>query len=114
MKSSSAPPLIKPPDQTAARNCLFTNLLVLPGLGSILAGRLVGWLQAPLALTGFVLTNVWVVLFAVAWFQTGEIPQNGGPHIWLGLLGVTLFAVTWVWSLITGLSMLRKSRGSDP
>jgi len=78
-----------------------------------MAGRVVGWLQAPLAVAGFVLTNVWAISFAVAWFRTGEFPQSGGAHFRLALFGVTLFGIGWLWALGTGLSILRRSCRGD-
>ena len=92
------------------RDLLLTNLLVLPGLGSILGGDRVGWIQAPLAATGFVLTNVWAVSFAVAWVRTGAFPSEGGSHLWLGVVGVALFVVAWLWAFGTSLRILRQPR----
>jgi len=96
-------------DETRAWACLMTNLLVLPGLGSLLVGRRSGWAQAALALLGFALTLVWLVWFAVTWSGTGEFPLDGGPYLGEGVGGVLLFAVSWVWGLVTGLSVVRKS-----
>jgi hypothetical protein len=89
---------------------LLTNVLVLPGLGSILGGNRVGWVQAPLAIAGFVLTSVWAVSFAVGWVRAGTFPSEGGPHLRLGLVGVALFVVAWFWALGTSLRILRQSR----
>ena len=44
-------------DEARAWTSLMTNLLVLPGLGSLLAGRRAGWPQAALALAGFALST---------------------------------------------------------
>ena len=96
-------------DEALAWASLITNLLVLPGLGSLLAGRRAGWPQAALALAGFALSTVWLAWFVIAWSRTG-FPLDGGPYLPLGLLGVFLFAVSWVWGLITGLAVVRESR----
>jgi hypothetical protein len=97
-------------DEARAWACLMTNLLVLPGLGSLLAGRRAGWAQAALALIGFALTTVWLVWFVVDWSRTGSFPLDGGPYLPAGLLGVLLFAASWGWGLGTGLGVVRESR----
>jgi hypothetical protein len=99
-------------DEARAWACLMTNLLVLPGLGSLLAGRRVGWLQAALALVGFALSTVWLVWFVATFFREGGFPLDGGPYLPAGLLGVLVFAVSWVWGLLTGLRVVRESRGA--
>ncbi|HKN47320.1 MAG TPA: hypothetical protein VJ144_05045 [Candidatus Polarisedimenticolia bacterium] len=97
-------------DEARAWASLMTNLLVLPGLGSLLAGRRAGWPQAAVALVGFVLSTIWLAWFVVAWWRTGSFPLDGGPYLPMGLLGVFLFAVSWVWGLVTGLALGRESR----
>ena len=97
-------------DEARAWASLMTNLLVLPGLGSLLAGRRAGWPQAAVALVGFVLSTIWLAWFVVAWWRTGSFPLDGGPYLPMGLLGVFLFAVSWVWGLVTGLALVGESR----
>jgi hypothetical protein len=97
-------------DEARAWASLMTNLLVLPGLGSLLAGRRAGWPQAALALVGFILTTVWLAWFVGACWRTGSFPLDGGPYLPMGLLGVFLFAVSWGWGLVTGLAVVRQSR----
>jgi hypothetical protein len=111
MKTSSGPTPPKLCDRTSARNYLLTNLLVLPGLGSWLAGqRFVGVLQAVLALTGFGLTGFWFISFLGACVQTETFPWDGGPQFRLGLIGVALFLAGWFWALGTSLRILRATR----
>lgn len=100
-------------DEARAWACLMTNLLVLPGLGSLLAGRRVGWPQAALALVGFALSTVWLVWFAATFFREGGFPLDGGPYLPAGMAGVLLFAVSWIWGLATGLAVVRGSRGAE-
>lgn len=97
-----------------ARVHLLTNLLVLPGLGSLLAGRKVGWVQAAVAATGVALTVMWFTSFVTAWVKLEEFPADGGPHLRLGLLGLGLFAIAWVWALATSLQILRESHCRPP
>jgi hypothetical protein len=97
-----------------ARDAFLANALILPGLGSIIGGRRAGWVQAALAVAGFILTNVWAVSFAAEWFGTREFPWNGGPHFRMGLIGIALFIVAWTWALATSWIILRQSRRSKP
>jgi hypothetical protein len=97
-------------DEARAWACLMTNLLVLPGLGSLLGGRRIGWIQAALALVGFALSAFWLLWFAAALLREGGFPLDGGPYLPGGLTGVLLFAVSWIWGLLTGLSVLGETR----
>jgi hypothetical protein len=96
-------------DHAAARRCLLVNLLVLPGLGSLLAGRWVGWVQALLALSGFALTAGWTAWFVADWIHRGAFPETGGSHLWLAYAGILLFLAGWCWALATGLRLLRQA-----
>ena len=93
-------------DEAVAWGGLVANLLVLPGLGSLLVGRRVGWIQAALALGGFVLTLVWLVSFLHAWISLGEFPLDAGPDLGRGLYGMAMFGVAWLWSLGTSLHVV--------
>jgi uncharacterized membrane protein len=92
------------PARDRAWTLLVTNLLVLPGLGTFLAGRkAVGALQMTLAIGGFALTLVWIVAWGMAWVRLGEMPDGLGPKAALGLSGIGLFAAAWVCSLASSL-----------
>ena len=54
-------------ERDRARAAFSANLAVLPGLGSLLAGRREGWLQAPLALAGLTLSVRWLALVLADW-----------------------------------------------
>ena len=96
-------------DRAAARNCLLTNLLVLPGLGSLMARRRVtGILQILITFTGVGLTGFWFTSMCMTWWRTRSFPFDGGPRLGWGLLGVLLFLAGWVWGLITGLRIVRR------
>ena len=83
------------------------NLLVLPGLGSFLVGRrMTGVVQAVLACTGAGMSAWWLILLSRQWAQDGYFPIDGGPDFRTGVSGVLVFAVGWVWSLVTSLSVV--------
>jgi hypothetical protein len=96
-------------ERDRARAALSANLMVLPGLGSLLMGRRSGWLQAPLALAGAALSVRWLVLVLLDWRRAGALPDTL-PRAGLLLEGVTLFALAWLWALATSLAVLRRVR----
>jgi hypothetical protein len=99
-----------PVDETRAWACLVTNLLALPGLGTLMAGRNAGWIQGLLAVGGFVFTTVWFIDFLRTWFRTGALPLQPGPGFAVALLGVGLFAVSWLWALASSVAILRSAK----
>ena len=87
------------------------NLLVLPGLGSFLARRrIAGAAQAMLAGVGAGMSLWWLVLLARQWTQDGYFPIDGGDDFRVGIFGVLVFAVAWVWSLATSLAVIHAAR----
>src|SRR5438552_1095642 len=105
--------LVNPPrralDRPTAWGCATTNQLVLPGLGSLIAGRKSGYAQAALALGGLVLTGLFAIWLFAAWVRLHnngkeEIPleqllRDGLPYCKVGGLGVALFLTGWLWAL---------------
>lgn len=112
MKPSSAPKVIS---RTAARNAALLNLLATPGLGSLVARRwLEGIGQLFLSVTGFVLVVVWFIRVMIPYY--GEMFNESTPApVSFHMLGVgaALFALAWVWSLVTSLSLSRATAGQD-
>ncbi len=101
--------------QTAC-GCLTSNL-ALPGSGSLVAGRRVGYCQLVLALGGFTITAVFGLRFIV--WQLANWSRFHGPQadpaavlgeIWLhlkwALLGMGIVLVAFLWALVTSLSIL--------
>jgi len=76
--------------------------------------RLTGIGQLLLAIAGFLMVVAWFVLLAVQSYQ--ELINDAPPKSlgWLGLAGAAVFAVAWLWSLVTSLSILREGRTSEP
>jgi hypothetical protein len=100
-------------DRGRAWVAFSTNLVVLPGLGSLLMGRPAGWVQAPLALIGLTLSVRWLLLVLLEWRRDGALPA-AVPHGGLLLAGVATFVVAWLWALATGLAALRRARAAAP
>ena len=78
----------------------LANLLILPGLGTWAAGRIVAAvLQATLAIVGFAIALAGVVTYArEQWWQQEAADGSGPMRIAVGL---GLFAAAWLWSLLT-------------
>ena len=106
-RSDSKPP--KTLDRAAAWASLLTNLLVLPGLGTIIAGQSGGWLQAALSLIGLLMMTGWMGWFVWTWASLQQIPQTTGPYFWTAMLGIALFLAGWTWSMISSLVLIQKT-----
>ena len=106
-----------------ALGCLTSNL-AMPGVGSLVAGRRSGYAQFVLGLGGLVLTMVFAARFFV-WYSanlprirgTDMDPIEGLAEIWMAarwsLLGMALFALGWLWSLGTGLTLVREAKAAE-
>jgi len=106
-----------------ARGCAGTNL-ALPGFGSIMAGRAVGYPQAVITVIAFALTVVFGVKFMVWGVKNWAFlhdPEADPVETWTALwrqgrwafLGCSLFAVDWLWALTTNFSILRVARKNE-
>ena len=71
--------------------------------------------QLLLALAGFGLLLAWfgVLMFQLYQQITGNA-ESTKSVAWLGELGAACFALAWVWSLITSVSLLREARAAAP
>ncbi len=107
-----------------AQGCLTANLAI-PGLGSVIAGRKVGLVQLAIYFLGFALTLIFGVSFVLwalsHWSQFyGEFNRpDSDPSVALAdlwhrtrwaLLGIVLFAVSWLWALWTSRDLLAETR----
>lgn len=120
MKTFSAK---RSPDLTpreAAQGCLTANLAV-PGLGSIIAGRKVGFVQITMYLSGFALTSIFGVrfMFEVLSNWSAFYAEFYGPDadalsamgdLWhrtrWAFLGIALFAIALIWAFATSRALL--------
>ncbi len=100
-------------DKSTAWSCTITNLAALPGLGSLAAGRRIGYAQAAVALAGFGLSLLWMGLFIRDWRAQGELPIGWRPTLWVGITGIGLFGAGWLWALVTSRSLLREARRTE-
>ena len=104
----------KPLDRTTARNSFLVNQFATPGLGSLMARRYVaGSGQLLLALLGFGLVVAWFVSVMSRLYQQAEGESSTSSAAWLGEAGALVFAASWLWSLVTSLSLLREARENE-
>jgi hypothetical protein len=99
----------QPLNRSFARSCLILNILGLPGMGSLLAGRVSSIFQILLAvIAGCLLT---FFLFAYAWdfLNAGGFIPVPSSYAWTVTFGIPLFIISWVWAFFTGLSILRQA-----
>jgi hypothetical protein len=107
-----APP--RPLDRQAAWACFLANTVMLPGVGSLIAGRRRGIFQMVITLFGTALTLVFAVWFVREYLRTQMIPAPEGLWFLAGVLGAGLFATGWIWAFFTSLSILQESRREPP
>ena len=114
MKISSAGQGQPPVERSKAWSCLVTNLLVFPGLGSVMVGhRWSGYGQMLLALLGSLLAVAAVVKIALEWVKAFQWPdQPGLYHAVIAGLGALL--LSWIWSLLTSIIVLRRAPRPPP
>jgi hypothetical protein len=117
----------RPLTRAEAKGCLTANL-ALPGSGSLVAGRAVGYFQMFIYLGGFIIS----ILGAISFFHwylahqdsmvqpTNDDPFGGivelGQHVGLALLGIVLCVFALSWGIVTGMQIMRASPkdGSPP
>ncbi len=84
------------------------NLCATPGLGSVMAQRVVaGIAQLALSIAGFLLITGWMcLLFYRDINEAMQRPVSLPVPGWLWQIGLLCFGVAWLWSLITSISLL--------
>jgi 4a-hydroxytetrahydrobiopterin dehydratase len=97
--------------------CVLLNLVATPGLGSLMAQRRAeGIGQIGLSLAGFVMMMVWFFAVMKSYYHQ-MFAGEGTTHETIGLQGLAigggLFALAWVWTLFTSLSLLRHAKNSE-
>jgi hypothetical protein len=106
-----------------AWGCMTTNL-ALPGFGSLLGGRAVGYFQIAVYSTGFAFTIIFGIRFMVWYFsdaahvlQVQADPDVYFHEVWLqvrwALLGIAVCAVAWLWALVSSMAILERVRARD-
>jgi 4a-hydroxytetrahydrobiopterin dehydratase len=105
----------KPLTTARARNAALLNLLATPGLGSLRCGRWVeGAGQMALCLLSCALVFIWFWKEMSAYygmmFNTTTPVQ---PSMNMLKVGVVMFIVSWIWSGVTSLSLMRQASNEN-
>ena len=115
----------RPLDRQTAWGCITANLFGVPGLGSLAAGRQVGYFQMLLSVGGLAITGAFGIRFLL-WYLSNSaqinqvddagLDQLGGIwlHVRWALLGIVVFACGWLWALMTSLSILASVKSDTP
>jgi hypothetical protein len=102
----------RPIDEAFAWACLVANVVGVPGVGTLMARRRIGILQAALAVAGGILLTWWIFVFLAAVVRSGSPPPEDGPGLRMGLEGIALFGAGWIWSIASSVAILREARRS--
>jgi hypothetical protein len=106
----------KPLSPAAARNCFLMNQFATPGLGSLMGGRIIAGLgQLLLFALGFLLFLFWFLRTMHQYFGvlTEEIQTPGPSYAKFAIAGLLFCAASWLWSLLTSLSLLREGKANE-
>ncbi|MFH1066893.1 MAG: hypothetical protein V1746_03235 [bacterium] len=115
MKTSSIPG--QPPSRSTAYGYLVTNLLVMPGIGSVMAERKVSGIgQIILASVGLLITFWGFGLFLMAFKvlkEKGYQTEFDTRFLRIVGLGFAVFLLAWLWSLFTSWQVIKEAKRSD-
>lgn len=101
-------------DTVAARNCFLVNQLATPGLGSLMAGRIIPGLgQVIVAVAGFALVAGWFVLTMIQTYKQFTEAAPAKSYARFGEAGALVFLAAWLWSLVTSLSLGRQAKAAE-
>ena len=93
------------------------NQAAFPGLGTILSGRRIGYVQATLMLVGFFLTMAFMLYYLVcathyattAIWTEAEFSSKYKPYLWALYWGIGSCITAWIWSLASSSQILRSN-----
>ena|SRR5688572_2583003 len=104
-----------------ATTCLVVNQLVCPGIGTIMAGKRVGFVQAALMIVGACMALAYALMYLSAVYKfalDGSVTEAKFksllPPPWMGITGFALCIVVWFWTLVVSLRILHESRSHQP
>ncbi len=91
------------------------NQAAFPGLGTILSGRRIGYVQAAIMLAGFFLTMAFMLYYltcatrfaTTATWTEAEFTSKYKPYLWALYWGIGCCIVAWIWSLFSSLQILK-------
>jgi hypothetical protein len=99
----------------------LTTNLALPGFGTLIAGRVVGYAQAVICLIGLLVTTLFGIHFLI-WALSNWSDITGASsdpaqtlidiylNVRWAVLGMLLFGFSWIWALISSVDIVMDSR----
>lgn len=108
MNHSSGEPKI-----ATAYGFLTTNLLVLPGVGTYLAGKKIsGVVQIIIALIGITASiyGLYEVIHGFLKYKSNPIMVFHEAGLWIMAAGCMIFFAGWIWSFVSGYSLIKEAR----
>lgn len=125
MPASSQPPQAEAPAEVAGRMrtlnpwvCVLVNQLACPGLGTLMAGRKVGYVQAGLMVLGFGLVLLFMAMWLgavlrlasdLSWTEEQYRTQVRAWR-WALVSGAALCGLAWGWALASSIAIVRRSK----
>jgi len=108
--------------RSRAWTCAVINQLAFPGLGTIMAGRRIGYAQATVMVAGFILVMTFMGVWFLALFRLASDPAWTDAHYdaqwrswgWAGLWGALLCGVAWCWALVSSIAIVRLAQHTPP
>jgi hypothetical protein len=103
---------------SAARNCFLVNQFATPGLGSLMGGRVLSGLgQLLLAVVGCGLVMFWFFKTMKQYYSIAG-DEMAAPadvsYASYALAGFFIFIASWLWSLLTSISIVRSAKVPEP
>lgn len=98
------------------------NQLAFPGLGTIMAHRRIGYVQAIIMLIGFTLTMgfmLWYLACAARFLISSAGDEKAfaaewRSFLWAGEVGLGLCAIAWCWALVSSIGIIRQTSKTPP
>ena len=112
----------KPLTISKAWSCAAMNQLAFPGIGTVMARRKIGYFQAAIMISGFLLTMYffcWYIgsllqaPFQNDWNET-RFYAEVARRKWIGIIGGIICAAAWLWALMSSLSIIKEARSHPP
>lgn len=104
-----------------AWTCFVVNQLVCPGIGTIIAGKRIGFVQAVVMIAGFCMALTYGLMYINAAYKftldasaTETQWKAMQPPVWMGLTGFAFCGIAWFWSLCSSIRTFHESRRRQP
>jgi hypothetical protein len=113
-----SPTLQPQPDAKRRLNLALINQLGYPGVGTVLAGKKIGYTQAALMTLGLAISLIYFykilqelvpVLAQMNTLSQDELLALYKPHAWIGQTGFAVSLASWIWSLFSTIAILTQT-----